>query len=105
MNVFRDEKGKCSMARIAFAVTLCITLGLCIADALSPTINMPDAGYSLLGTVVIALAGWAGGPRVLQYLGPQIGKVAAGISQAAAGRGERLYRDIDTEDGEGKDDS
>lgn len=93
--LLQDETGSSSTARVAFWLTLLVTLVLCILDAIREDVTVPTPAYSLLGTTVLALAGWAGGPRVLQYLGPQLGKVAGGIS----GEGERpFYRDITEDD-------
>lgn len=77
-----DEKGKPSSARFAFWLTLLVTLTLIVLDAIRVDVTVPVAAYSLLASLLVALAAWAGGPRIAQYLGPQIGKVAAGVAQA-----------------------
>ena len=43
---------------------------------------VPEIAYTLLGSLNVGLLAWAGGPRVAQYLAPQIGAVASGIAQA-----------------------
>lgn len=43
----------------------------------------PDAGVlSLLGSALLGFMAWAAGPRMAQYIGPQIGSVASGIASA-----------------------
>ena len=41
--------------------------------------DVPNAAYALLGTIFTGLLAWAAGPRIAQYLLPQIGAVAQGI--------------------------
>lgn len=82
MSLLRDEQGSWSTARCAFWLTLLVALVLVVFDAAGVTDTRPE-GYTLLGTVVLALAAWAAGPRMGQYLAPQIGKVGAAIASAA----------------------
>jgi len=77
---FTDEQEKPSLARVLFTFTLLVTLVLIVADALSATFIVPAAGYTLLGTLTIGLLSWAGGPRIAQYLGPQLGGIAKGLA-------------------------
>lgn len=101
MSLFRDEHGKPSMARVALGVTLAATLLLSWLDALFPdTVVVPPDAYAMLGGIVLALAGWAGGPRVMQYLGPQVGKLAGSIAAAAAARDPREPSRHDDERGD-----
>ena len=44
--------------------------------------EVPNAAYALLGTIFTGLLAWTSGPRIAQYLGPQIGAVAKGIGDA-----------------------
>jgi hypothetical protein len=44
--------------------------------------EVPNAAYALLGTIFTGLLAWTAGPRIAQYLGPQIGAVAKGIGDA-----------------------
>jgi hypothetical protein len=82
MSLLRDERGSWSTARCAFWLTLLVVLALVVLDATGTT-NTRAEGYTMLGTVVLALAAWAGGSRIGQYLAPQIGKVGAAIAGAA----------------------
>jgi hypothetical protein len=88
--LIRDEAGKPSTSRVAFWIVLLITLGIIL---FAPA-RIPPAAYSLLGGTIIALASWAAGPRIAQYIGPQIGSTAAAIGQAK----ERLVRIVDDPD-------
>jgi hypothetical protein len=58
-----DEKGNPSSARLALWLTLPVTLGLIAFGAVRP-----DVVWNLLETVLLSLIGWAGGPRVMEYL-------------------------------------
>ena len=80
MKAFTDEQDKPSLARVLFTFTLFVTLTLIVADALFDSFVVPAAGYTLLGTITIGLLGWAGGPRIMQYVGPQIGALAKGLA-------------------------
>ena len=83
MSLLRDEQGSLSTARCAFWLTLIVTLVLIVLHAFGLA-RPPEAAYTLLGTVVLALAAWAGGPRIGQYIAPQIGRAAAALSRARA---------------------
>ena len=48
--------------------------------------DVPEPAYVLLGSLVVGLLAWAGGPRVAQYLAPQMGAVASGIAKAVMRR-------------------
>lgn len=88
--LIRDEKGKPSTSRVAFWLVLLITLAIII---FCPA-RIPQAAYSLLAGTIIALASWAAGPRIAQYIGPQIGAAASAVGQAK----ERLVRAVDDPD-------
>ena len=76
-----DEKGKLSAARTFLAVCLAFTGFIIVIDALFWG-EVPNAAYALLGTIFTGLLAWTAGPRIAQYLGPQIGAVAKGIGDA-----------------------
>jgi hypothetical protein len=88
--LIRDENGKPSTSRVAFWIVLLTTLGIIL---ICPA-RIPQAAYSLLGGTIIALASWAAGPRIAQYIGPQIGAAAGAIGQAK----QRLVRTVDDPD-------
>ena len=74
-----DEQGHRSMARLALGAELVYVWLLGLLD-ISPRIEVPGPVWVLPGSLIIALVAWAGGPRALQYLGPQAGKVGAAIA-------------------------
>ncbi len=78
-----DERGAKSMARVLLVTTVLYTLILILGDALGWVAVGTDA-YTLLGGLVTILGAWAGGPRAMQYLGPQLGSV---LSRVGGGRG------------------
>ena len=78
-----DERGSRSSARLLLICSLVFDAVLIVLDSI--WWSVPDPAYVLLGTIDMGLLAWAAGPRIAQYVGPQIGAVAAGIA-AAAGR-------------------
>ena len=78
VQILSDEKGKLSAARTLLVASLAFTGLVIIADALLWA-NVSNAAYALLGTIFTGLLAWTAGPRIAQYLGPQIGAVAQGI--------------------------
>ncbi len=96
MSLLRDEQGGWSTARCAFWLTLFVALALVVLDATGTT-NTRTEGYTMLGTVVLALAAWAGGPRIGQYLAPQIGKVGQAIAASAKAATVKRRQESDRE--------
>ena len=94
MSLLHDEQGNLSSARTAFWVTLVVTLLLIVLDAFG-VVAMAGAAYTLLGSLVIALASWAGGPRIAQYLAPQIAKVGSALASASTKIAERRKQGAD----------
>ena len=76
--ILADEKGNLSAARVLLVATLAFTATIIVADSLLWA-TVPNAAYALLGTIFTGLLAWTAGPRIAQYLGPQIGAVASGI--------------------------
>tara|TARA_R110000824_G_scaffold216271_1_gene402883 strand:+ start:5052 stop:5369 length:318 start_codon:yes stop_codon:yes gene_type:complete len=76
--ILADEKGNPSAARVLLTATLAFTAAIIVADSLLWA-EVPNAAYALLGTIFSGLLMWTAGPRIAQYLGPQIGAVASGI--------------------------
>ena len=82
-DILRDERGSLSAARIFLAVSLFFTGIIIVLD--STIWEVPDPVYCLLGGLAVGLGAWAGGPRAMQYLGPQVAGMASGIAQAVKG--------------------
>lgn len=74
-----DEAGKPSLARRLLIVTTTYILLLIGFDS-ALALHIGSAVWSLLGTMEMAFAGWAAGPRIAQYLLPQLGQLAQGIA-------------------------
>ena len=87
MNIFReilrDERGSLSAARSFLLGALVFTGTLIVLD--STVWDVPEVVYTLLGSITFGLLAWAGGPRAMQYLGPQVGAVTSGIAKAVKG--------------------
>ena len=79
--ILTDEQGNLSAARVLLISSMLFAGALIILD--STIWEVPEPVYVLLGSWGIGLLAWAGGPRVAQYLAPQVGAVASGIAQAA----------------------
>ena len=78
--ILKDERGSFSAARTFLFGSLVFTGTIIVLDSLM--LAVPEIAYTLLGSLNVGLVAWAGGPRVAQYLAPQIGAVASGIAQA-----------------------
>jgi len=78
--ILKDERGSLSAARTFLFGCLVFTGSIIVLDSL--LLEVPEIAYTLLGSLNVGLLAWAGGPRVAQYLAPQIGAVAAGIAKA-----------------------
>ncbi|HEX6558959.1 MAG TPA: hypothetical protein VF021_05835 [Longimicrobiales bacterium] len=80
-HLLRDEQGKPSTARYAFWVALAVSVLVVLFDALGVGPGLSQPGYTLLGSIDVALVAWAAGPRAFQYFAPQIGNVASALSK------------------------
>jgi|TARA_R110000851_G_scaffold157952_7_gene300823 hypothetical protein len=78
--ILADERGSPSAARTFLFGSLVFTGTIIVLDSI--ILAVPEIAYTLLGSLNVGLLAWAGGPRVAQYLAPQIGAVASGIAQA-----------------------
>ena len=78
--IFCDERGKPSAARIFLATTMTFSALIIVLDSIVG--DVPDPAYALLGSLGIGLLAWTAGPRMAAYIAPQIGAVASGIAQA-----------------------
>ena len=76
--ILSDEKGKLSAARVMLVCCLAFTGILIIFDAILWA-TVPNAAYALLGTIFTGLLAWTAGPRIAQYIAPQVGAIAGGI--------------------------
>ena len=81
--MFIDERGTPSAARVFLFSSLVFIAAIIVLD--STIWDVPEVAYTLLGSLSVGLLAWAGGPRVAQYLGPQVGAVTAGIAKAVKG--------------------
>ena len=82
--ILSDERGSLSSARTFLFASLAFTAVIIVADSLLWA-EVPNAAYALLGTVFTGLLAWTAGPRIAQYIGPQVGAVASGIAKAVKG--------------------
>jgi len=81
--IFKDERGTPSAARVFLATTMTFTAFIIIIDSI--IWDVPEPAYALLGSIGVGLLAWTAGPRMAAYIAPQIGAVASGIAQAAKG--------------------
>lgn len=82
---FHDERGSRSMARALLVIEL---VYLWVAGGLEAAGLLEGSGpfWALHGSLVIALVAWTAGPRMAQYLGPQVAGVASGIASSLRAR-------------------
>jgi len=85
-----DEKGKLSAARALLVGSLLFTGALILFDIVLWG-NVSNAIYALLGTVFTGLLAWAAGPRIAQYLLPQIGAVAQALGASLTNEPRRPH--------------
>jgi hypothetical protein len=76
--ILADEKGTLSAARVLLSASLAFTAAIIVFDSLLWA-TVPNAAYALLGTIFTGLLAWTAGPRIAQYILPQIGAIASGI--------------------------
>jgi len=78
--IFKDERGTPSAARVFLATTMAFSALIIVLDSI--IWDVPEPAYVLLGSLGVGLLAWTAGPRMAAYIGPQIGAVASGIAQA-----------------------
>ena len=78
LQILSDERGNPSAARVLLVGEMLYT-GILILFDIVLWGDVSNAVYALLGTVFTGLLAWSAGPRIAQYLLPQIGAVAQGI--------------------------
>jgi hypothetical protein len=76
--VIEDERGRISSARCLLWVWSLFSLAL-VALAWR-TVGNPVLAF--LSGVEVALIAWAAGPRIAQYLGPQVAATAGAVGQS-----------------------
>lgn len=81
----RDEQGKTSLSRVLLLAQLLYVDLAVLAAVLFPAVTLTPEFWGYNGTLTIALVAWAAGPRGLQYLGPQIGATARGLTGRITG--------------------
>jgi hypothetical protein len=80
--LLRDETGARSAGRLFLALWLvndAAYLWVCVMRTLPPDASV----LTFLTSVTLALITWVAGPRVAQYLGPQIAGAARAVGDAA----------------------
>ena len=76
-NAVKDEQGAWSSARIGMWTNLAFMYVYILSPGTPSAVVM-----SALTSIELGFMGWAAGPRIAQYLLPQIGAVAQGIGLA-----------------------
>ena len=79
---FQDEQGALSLGRILLTSFLAFIAFLVLVDTFLK-FEVPAPAYALLGGLATGLLAWVGGPRIAQYIAPQIGVIAQGVGAAA----------------------
>lgn len=80
----QDEEGNLSMARLMLSIWTVYVLSTVLLSAIG-VLDIPDPAYPVMGGTLLALIGWAAGPRIMKHIGGQIAGFASGISQAVTG--------------------
>ncbi len=79
--MLRDESGKKSFFRTWLQIWLVQVSALVWLDVLTTRVKLEAIHLELLFGTVIILGAGAGGPRMMQYLLPQLGKVTDALSR------------------------
>ena len=89
-SLWHDEKGNVSAARVFFAVW---TVVVCVAAWRAPA----DPFWPMATSVLLGLLSWAAGPRIAQYLAPQISGAAKATADALKEKVLQRRQNSDTE--------
>lgn len=81
MSLLHDERGQWSSARCAFWAILFFTVVVITGDVFFAR-DVENAVYAILTTCFMATASWAAGPRIAQYLAPQIAAATKAVGEA-----------------------
>jgi len=74
-DLFSDERGRVSAARVFFGIWTAIVVWAAWHEA-------ADAFWPVASAVLIGLLSWAAGARIAQYIAPQIGSAASATAFA-----------------------
>lgn len=74
--MFRDETGKVSASRVLAVLWTLFMMGY-LAVHLEPT----PAVLTFLASIETSFVCWAGGPRLAEYLAPQIGRIGDALAK------------------------
>lgn len=85
--LLRDERGNLSAARVALFSALAFEFGYIPLFHATGSIGVVLAFFTALDTALIA---WAAGPRIAQYIGPQVGAAVQGVANAARALAEKV---------------
>jgi hypothetical protein len=80
-NVFQDERGSWSFARVALALVVVDILVFCWWVVIHG-LTVANAVWAILSTMLTGLLTWAVGPRLAAYVAPAIGSTAQSLAQA-----------------------
>lgn len=75
-----DERGDLSSARCSFWMVLLYTVTMLTLSKVGIVDPFNGAELALLTTMFMVTSGWAAGPRMAQYLFPQIGSTVKAVS-------------------------
>lgn len=79
-NFLQDEQGSKSSGRLSWWLAFPWIVILITFDVVGIATITPVA-YGFLGTLILFLGSWIAGPRMAQYVLPQIGKIADSLAQ------------------------
>jgi hypothetical protein len=87
MSRLADETGKPSLSRVLCSLALGFTGAVIVADLAGTAVG--EAIYVILTSLNLALIGWAAGPRIAQYLLPQLGAATSAVATAIVKRRDK----------------
>jgi hypothetical protein len=95
-SLFRDEKGNLSAARVFLAVWLANAVGYIWTKSSPDSFGVVLTFFTAIGTPLVV---WTAGPRIAQYLGPQVGAATAAVADAAKSLAAKVQARRNSADG------
>lgn len=85
--IFKDERGDWSAARVFLFIWLANAAAYVWQRPDSVSLGAVLTFFTAIGTPLIV---WTAGPRIAQYLGPQVGSVVAGVAESAKSLAQKV---------------
>lgn len=96
-DLLRDEQGKGSMFRALLVAQLVwVDIAGLLDGIYGDGFSFPGEWWVIQGGLLLALIAGAGGPRIAQYVAPQIGRTAQAVAKAVRAKAREKWPDQPT---------